>query len=151
MKKIIVILTVVFCLSSTAGFAAQFTFFGEDINANTEPERDRLFPPYPNAGSAETAFLSNLVGVGTEDFEGLALGAPPPGGLPVSFPGAGTATLLGSGFVGTPPFPGFDTDLTGIYPISGSQYWDSGSLFNITSSAPIAAFGFYGVDIGDFG
>jgi hypothetical protein len=39
----------------------------------------------------------------------------------------------------------------GRFATSGSQYLEvSQSAFNITFSSPVAAFGFYGTDIGDF-
>ena len=150
MRKIIVILTVLFCLGSTSSFAAQFPFDGEDINTNSDPEKYRLWD-YPNANAAMSLFTGALIGVGTQDFEGFtpfADGAP----LLIDFPGSTEdvkATLKGGGFVGT-PIPGYETDTTGIYPISGTKYWDSGSNFSIEFSSPVAAFGFYGVDIGDF-
>jgi hypothetical protein len=99
----------------------------------------------PNADGTQAAFLANLVGVGTETFEGFADGSDAP--LAVTFPGAGTATLLGSGFIDNVPS---GTNGVGRFPISGNQYWDSSFSFSINFSAPVAAFGFYGVDIGDF-
>jgi hypothetical protein len=61
--------------------------------------------------------------------------------------GAGTATFTGIGEIANVP----SGDFAGRYPISGNQYFDTGSDFTITFSTAIAAFGFYGVDIGDFG
>jgi len=62
--------------------------------------------------------------------------------------GAGTATFTGTGQIAN--VPSGDNGF-GRYPISGNQYFDTGSVFTITFSTAIAAFGFFGVDIGDFG
>jgi hypothetical protein len=125
--------------------AAPVTFFGEDLHNDD----DTRIPAHPNADAARIAFLSNLVGVGTETFELIADGTGAP--LVLVFPGAGNATLTGSGEVESVPV---GTDGNGRYPISGSNFWNAvagGDDFVIEFSAPIAAFGFYGVDIGDFG
>ena len=121
--------------------AAIITFFGEDAGLG---EATRL-PSHPNADAARNDFFANLVGVGTETFEGFATGAMSP--LAVSF-GSTTATLIGGGFVDTVPT---GTNGFGRYPISGNNYWETSSAMSLTFSNPIAAFGFYGVDIGDFG
>jgi hypothetical protein len=128
--------------------AVPVTFFGEDLNTN---EAIRL-AAHPNSDAARAAFLANLVGVGTETFEGFVGDGTEPAPLTLTFPGAGTATLNGDGLV-------LDLDtllgsttltLTGEYPISGSNYWSS-SDFSITFGTPVAAFGFFGTDIGDVG
>lgn len=96
--------------------------------------------------TARTSFLNALTeGVGTETFEGLLSGARNP---TLTFPGAGTATLTGSGSVSRSPN-------SGAGPVSGTSYYlvstGSGSspTFSITFANPIAAFGFYGRDLGD--
>ncbi|RMH04982.1 MAG: hypothetical protein D6704_10215 [Nitrospirae bacterium] len=122
--------------------AAPLTFFGEDLGLG---EGTRL-PAHPNADAAQAAFLSNLVGVGTEDFESFADGTSAP--LTLTFPGVGTATLMGSGNVNEVPT---GTNGVGRYPISGTKYWETGSICNIEFSNPVAAFGFFGIDIRDFG
>lgn len=121
-----------------AAIAAPVTFFGEDIhNTNT-------LLANPNSNAARNNFLSNLTGVGTENFEGFATGATPP--IALTFPGAGTATLNGGGQIQSGPDGG------GRYAISGSKYYSADTAnFNITFSSAISAFGFYGIDIGDFG
>lgn len=128
--------------------AALLEFFGEDLNPGFS---------VPAGGSAETArnlFLSNLVGVGTETFEGFAVGTGTP--LAIDFPGSGgaiTATISGNGLVennagnggsGGNAFGRFNTTP------GGSQYWEASSAFSIDFSSPISAFGFYATDIGDF-
>jgi hypothetical protein len=67
------------------------------------------------------------------------------------FPGAGTATLSGAGGEVR------NSSTAGRFAISGTQFYtaqsaDGGAAtFTIDFSTPVAAFGFYGTDIGDFG
>jgi hypothetical protein len=123
---------------SGAALAAPVTFFGQDLT----PTNSEI--AHPNSDAAQTALLSALVGVGTETFESFASGTAPP--IALTFPGAGTATLSGSGSVQS------GADGAGRYPISGSKYYNASSgNFSISFSSAIAAFGFYGVDIGDYG
>ncbi|TAD78080.1 MAG: PEP-CTERM sorting domain-containing protein [Oscillatoriales cyanobacterium] len=120
-------------------------FFGEDPNNSaTSPLLST-----PNANSAEASFLSNLIGVGTETFEGLPNGAGGP--LSLTFPGAGTATLTGPGRISA--VTSGQTNGTGRYAISGQKFWEvsANGMFTVNFSDPVAAFGFYGVDLGDFG
>lgn len=122
--------------------AAPLIFFGEDLGAG---EATRLAAT-PNANAARTNFFSNLVGVGTETFEGFAANTNTP--IPVVFPSAGTATIGGGGAVISVPT---GTNGFGRYPISGNQFLQASSAaLTIAFSAPVAAFGFYGIDIGDF-
>ena len=102
-----------------------------------------------DAAAARNDFLAALGGgVGTEDFEGIAVGTDAP--LSLIFPGSTgsiTATLTGGGaeIIGSPG--------SGRFATSGSNYvgTSSGGDFNIGFSSPIAAFGFFGTDLGDFG
>jgi hypothetical protein len=129
-------------LSAGASFALQTTFFGEDLGLGEELR----LPFAPNADNARTNFFSNLEGVGTEDFEDFSTGQSIP--LTADFGAAGTATITGSGSVVT---EASGTNGFGRYPISGDNYWETSSAsFVLSFSAPIAAFGFYGIDFGDF-
>jgi hypothetical protein len=96
-----------------------------------------------NSTAARNSFLSNLSGVGTENFESFSDGDIPP--LNLNFPGSLTATLTGSGAVqsGTG---------AGRFATSGSNFIeiDSGNNFQISFGTAISAFGFNGTDIGDF-
>jgi hypothetical protein len=123
--------------------SAAYTFFGEDLGLGESTP----LPSHPNADSARNNFVGSLIGVGTETFESYASGTGAP--LLITFPGAGTATLYGTGSINVVPTG--STNGFGRYAISGTHYWDSDSTFSITFSNPVAAFGFYGVDIGDFG
>lgn len=129
--------------TAPATAAVQKIFFGEDLG---QGEWTPL-TAFPNAQAAEAEFLSYLVGVGTETFEGFATYALAP--LALTFPGAGSATLSGFGYVYN-VLPGY-TNGVGRYAISGSRYWEAdSSSFAVQFTSPIAAFGFYGTDIGDF-
>ncbi len=126
---------------------AYTTFSGIDNNGSAAVP----LASTPNSSAAETSFKSNLTGVGTETFETRSGSAP----LALTFPGAGTATLLGGGSV-VSVTPG-TTNGFGRYSVpsaSSSRYWEVvagvGGGFDVTFSAAIAAFGFYGIDIGDF-
>lgn len=108
----------------------------------------------PNSSAAESSFKSQLVGVGTETFEGFATGTSGPLGL--SFAGAGTATLSGGNGGVAAVVAGTDNGF-GRYSIpsaTSSKYWEvtagSSGDFVVSFSQAIAAFGFYGIDIGDF-
>jgi hypothetical protein len=127
------------CTTAQAGTT---TFFGEDLGLG---EGTRL-TTHANADAARASFLAGLTGVGTEDFESFAAGTMAP--LAVVFPGAGTATLLGNGEIFE--VPAGQTNGFGRYPISGIRYWEASDEFRITFDQPIAAFGFYATDVGDF-
>lgn len=129
---------------SSAAWAAPTFYFGEDLGVG---DGSGLRVPFPNALAARTSFLSALTaGVGTEDFESHS-GAGTP--LTLTFAGAGTANLTGGGSVSTVIPPA--TNGVGRYGTSGQNYWEATTTFGITFSDPVAAFGFYGIDIGDFG
>src|SRR5436190_24269055 len=124
-------------LASTnlSAVAAPVTFYGEDLNVGALPT--------PNSDVARNAFFSNLTGVGTETFDGIAVGTVNP---VLNFPVAGTATLTGGGQVSSGP------DGAGRFPISGSNwYFTAANSAGITFGSAISAFGFYATDIGDYG
>lgn len=105
----------------------------------------------PNSTSAEVAFKLNLIGVGTENFESQATGGTTP--LTLNFGLAGNATLQGgSGFVNS--VAAGSTNGVGRYSVpGGTQYFETvaggSSSFSIDFQQDVAAFGFYGIDIGD--
>ena len=143
MRASIIGLVAVFVLGvSGAAFAVPSVFFGEDLGLGEYTP----LSSWTNSTNAEADFLSYLTGVGTEDFEGFTNGQGAPLGL--VFPGAGTATLQGTGNIEAVT-PG-TTNGFGRYGTSGYNYWESGSSFSIDFGSPVAAFGFYGIDIGDF-
>lgn len=116
--------------------AAPITFFGEDTSTSGELG--------PNSTAARNDFLSNLSGVGNEDFESFASGSSAP--LNLTFPGSGgtlDATLTGTGSIATSG--------PGRFATSGSNFWEvSTGSFVIDFTDPVSAFGFNGIDIGDF-
>jgi hypothetical protein len=148
-----------FSAVATLGIAgnaqAYTTFFGEDLNSSNSTPLSSI----PNASAAEASFKSNLSNVGTENFESQATGASAP--LALTFPGFGggslNAILSGGGGAVASVTPG-TTNNAGRYSIpsaSSSKYWQvsagGGGNFTITFAQSIAALGFYGIDIGDFG
>ncbi|MEO1688130.1 MAG: VPLPA-CTERM sorting domain-containing protein [Pseudomonadota bacterium] len=128
----------------TAGPAAALpvTFFGEDQSPAGSVD------PAGAPAVAQGDFLATLAaGVGTEDFETRPVGDFAT--LGISFPGstgAITATLSG---------PDLEVDGSagsGRFATSGSRFveLDDGEML-IEFSDPIAAFGFFGTDVGDIG
>lgn len=110
---------------------------------------------FPNASGAESDFLSNLVGVGTEDFEGFATGTGEP--LNLTFPGStGNITATLSGGSGAVKFvPVGSTNGAGRYGTSGTNFWEvaagGSNNFQVEFDTAVGAFGFFGIDVGDFG
>ena len=118
--------------------AAPIIFFGEN---QTDP-----FAIGTDPAAARSSFLSNLTGVGTEDFEGLFTSSGSP--LDIMFAGSVgniTATITGDGSIDNDTGAGRFNTSTG-----GSQWWEVSGLFSINFDTAISAFGFYGTDIGDF-
>lgn len=103
-------------------------------------------------------FLAALVGVGSEGFESLTVGADGP--FVLTFPGTSgdvTATLQSV----DPEFPNdveVRADQTGGGEFfgrwnttpGGSKFIQASYDFEIVFSSPVSAFGFYGTDVGDF-
>ncbi len=114
------------------------TFFGENLNPSGAVSGAPL--------TAHDDFLSALSsGVGTENFESFAPGQGGP--LTLTFPGSTgniMATLTGAGGINS------NGVCCGRFATSGSNIWEGSGQFSIDFSSPIAAFGFYGTDIGDF-
>lgn len=120
---------------SLSAQAAPVNFFGLDDSGGGN------LLVQPNSDAARNSFFSNLVGVGTETFESYAIGTSAP--LALSFGSAGTATLTGTGVLAGPPQTGSNQ-----YGITNSKYWFTNTGdFTINFSGPVAAFGFYGIDI----
>jgi hypothetical protein len=120
------------------------TYFGEDQSA------DSGAGALTNSIAAEQLFLSNLSGAGTETFESFADGDPASN---IIFPGVGTATISSTtGSVVEGLILDQNNTPVGRFPVLGSSKYyevDDGT-FTIDFAAPVAAFGFYGTDIGDF-
>ena len=114
------------------------TYFGEDLDwysSNVSTASD----------AASAAFQSSLIGVGTEDFESFAAGTTAP--VVTDFGVAGTATLTGVGSISNLNTGGFVSRRA----YSGTNFWETNTgAFTINFSQAIAAFGFYGIDLGDF-
>ena len=119
--------------------AAIEMFFGEDFVAGDRSE------PRPNSDEARTAFLSDLLGAVTEDFEAFSRKAEAP--LVLDF-GPDTATISGRHLKIR------KGGENGRFATSGNRYLDTkvtdltGSL-TVSFSSPQAAMGFYGIDMAD--
>lgn len=131
--------------------AAPATFFGEDLNNSGTT----ALKSTPNADAAKAEFLSYLKGTSTENFESIKTGTVVP--LELTFNGSAgklTATLFGGGGLVSTVTPG-QTNSVGRYATSGRNFFevDAGSknTFVTMFGTPIAAFGFHGIDVGDFG
>ncbi len=145
MKKILTIFAVALLMFGANAEASITTFFGIDDNANGS------FVSNGNAETARNDFLSNLTGVGTEDFETQTPGNT--NSIALSFPGSNGS--ISGNMTGT-DLEIEDNSSSGRFATSGSQYVEVATTNNATDfmidfSDPIAAFGFYATDLGDFG
>lgn len=141
-------------LAYSGSASAYLLYFGEDVNDSATVPLTSI----PNSSGAASSFMSKLSGVGTETFEGIDPALPMPSPLTLSFPGgpAMTAELIGSGAV--QEVPKGSTDGAGRYSIpsaTSTRYYEAAAgtagNFEILFGQAISAFGFYGIDIGDFG
>lgn len=126
-------------LFTAAPLSAQTTFRGQSLN-----------PGQTVTGAALTArnsFNGGLAAsVATQDFESIPMGSIA-SGLTLNFGFAGNATIQGSGSV-------TNTVFSDAFATSGSRYVlatvGPSSSFEVTFAQRVAAFGFYGTDLGDF-
>lgn len=165
MKKCLtaVSVAVLGCLLS-GGASAYVTTFAEDLHNNPNAPLIGL----PNSTAAEGKFLGDLTGARVEDFEGQpgctgASNLCTAQSLTLSFQGSGGvalgATLSGGGGYVRSVAPGTSESGRHSVPSSSSRnFWraeastsSSGNPFMLSFDSDVAAFGFYGVDIGDFG
>lgn len=127
---------------SFAAQAAPVTFFGEDLNPGGD---SHTLSSFPNSTAARNSLFTNLVGVGTETFDGFSVGTVSPTAV-FNVPSGTVHATLNGGTIAT------GNDGAGRYPISSPNYLFAGtSSFTVNFDTPIAAFGFFGTDIGDFG
>ena len=149
MKKTLTALAIAFLGTLCAGssFAYQITR-GEDPNGNPT-----IIPPFPNSTNAQLRFFGRST-LQVENFENQTVG---PGPLTLVFGSSNTAVsaTLSGGNGGVQSLIGNPTDGRFSVP-GGNKFWaatatSSGDTFNIAFSANVEAFGFFGIDIGDFG
>ena len=131
--------------SPLAANAVPTIHFGQDVGLGEATP----LAAFPNSTAAQASFLAGLINPGVETFETRSGGVP----QAISFGAAGTATLTGGGNVEI--WADGVTNGFGRYGITGDadgdeRFWQAGVDFAITFSAPVAAFGFFGIDIGDF-
>ncbi|MDA8094832.1 MAG: PEP-CTERM sorting domain-containing protein [Betaproteobacteria bacterium] len=116
--------------------ATPVTFFGEDGNPTGSTPI-----AHPNSDAAQASFFANLTNIGTDGMDTVASGVTT---VPVNFANGVTATLTGGTIQ--------NYSSAGRFAISSPNYYNTFSdTFDIGFSSPIAAFGFYATDIGDFG
>jgi hypothetical protein len=115
-------------------FCGEDTATGQQVRPGQPPVLQRV------------AVLDRLINVGNEDFESFSLRATGPYAL--SFPG--TAGALTGSLDPTGEGEILRTLTEGRFPTSGRQYMESVE-FGVTFSQPVAAFGFYSTDAGDYG
>lgn len=123
-------------LGLSAPMSAQTIFFGENQN----PGGAATGAPV----DARNDFLARLSGVSTESFESFAVGSSPEA---ITFTGsAGTITASFSPGTGTVR----DSSTAGRFATDGANFFSTSSIFEANFSTPVAAFGFFGTDVGDF-
>lgn len=121
--------------ASFSAAAAPSIFFGEDTSTAG-------IALGPNAAAARSDFLGNLSGVGTQDFESLVNPEP----FNIQFPG--TTVTLDASLTGN---IAISTSGPGRFATSGTNFLQATTGdFTITFATAISAFGFNGIDIGDF-
>ena len=130
-----------------AAFGAATVFFDRDLH---ESDTERL-GAFPNSQAQRNMFVGSLPAsmMFEDDLESIAANTFNP---TMGFGGAVDASVTGG--VIREAQPGM-TDNHGRYPVSGLNYMNLGDaeetgIMTITFSQPISAFGFYGIDIGDF-
>lgn len=165
MKNTLTLLSVAALGSLTALPAGAFiTSFAEDVqNSATSP-----LTVLPKTSAAESKFLAGITGERVENFEGLAACAGPIAGctpttVDLSFASSDSkplkATLSGGGgFVRSVPSGTAEAGRYSVPSATSTNFWraEAGTAaaadpFKILFDTDVAAFGFYGVDIGDFG
>lgn len=108
----------------------------------------------PNANTARDAFLALVEDAVTEDFEGFREFKGFLTGLSLNFGALGTSSLQstdGNRSMWVDTVTRGTTNTVGRYAISGTNYLQvSSSYFQLSFSSPVSAFGFHGIDIGDF-
>lgn len=139
-----IIFGIVLFVTSTTVVAVPIFFFGEDLATG------RTVPPAGNAAKARANFLNSLTsGVGVEDFESFESTDVAPYNL--SFPGSTgniSATLTNAGGI-CDGINNCVAPASGEFATSGDKWLFTEESLAVTFSDPIAAFGFYGTDIGD--
>ncbi len=141
--------------------SAYSTFLGQDANGNPTLILDINNPASctlaaPCAAAAQAAFFGSSTPQ-VENFEGPTLTVGQPAPLTLAFGSGNTAvnaTLLGAGG----KVQSVTTPTDGRYSVpGGTKFWEatatssSSTTFSISFDAKVEAFGFVGIDIGDFG
>ena len=135
-------------LTAGPASASTMTFLGQDAGLG---DGNGALALHPLSDAARNSFFSYLVNIRTETFESFAVGpvSTPPGlespSVEATFNGDATAGVyMAGGALGGLPL--------GRYPVSGEKYYEDGtnSSLSVVFMNPIRAFGFYGIDVGDW-
>jgi len=144
MERLGVILIAVFVLLAAGTANGAVTVFSAKDTGSGE---STPLASWPNSDAAAASFLAGLSGVGTESFEGFA-DDQPMNGETLTF-GAVTATF--SGAMSVNDVPSGSTNGKGRYATDGTKYLEGTTdEFTVAFNTAVAAFGFFGIDIGDF-
>lgn len=122
--------------AATSANAAVELFFGENLTPGGAVSGDPV--------TARDSFYDRLLGTSVEDFESFFAGATPANLTFAGSAGDITASFTGAGEV-QGPFSG-----VGRFATSGQRWYETSAGLSINFSSEVAAFGFYGTDIGDF-
>jgi len=145
----LLVLAYTLVLTSTT-HAAPMIIYGHDRGLG---EQVRLTET-PNADAARDTFLALVDDAITENFEGFEEYAGYQTGLTLDLGALGTSTLQSTdnnNSMWVDAVASGTTNTVGRYAISGVNYLQvSSSYFQLSFSRPVTAFGFYGIDIGDF-
>lgn len=143
MKTILTLAAAASTLASGLAAAAPLTFFGEDGGLG----ETTALSAHPNADAARDDFFASLSGTNnaTQSFETFTPSTDlVAGALTVDFGALGSA-VLNEGFISEEPFGG-------RYAISGKKFWETSTTsFTVHFSSAVIGFGFYGIDVGDYG
>jgi len=108
---------------------------------------------FPNSAAERNRFLANLTGVGTENFSQFRAGTYTQ--LPLTFSGASSATLRNADGSRNLRIRNQEDEGLDLFATSPENYLNTlaggAGRFVVDFASPVAAFGFYGVDIGDQG
>ena len=143
MKRFLVVVMAALFLASSA--QAAMTFYAEDVGTGNELIR---LAAWPNSDAAAANFKAALSNYGVETFESFADNTLM-NEKTLNFGSVG-ATFYGPAAMTVQEVP-TGTNGLGRYPTDGSKYLEgSTSQFRIEFNRDITAFGFYGIDIGDW-
>jgi hypothetical protein len=152
MQKLVAITMAVLFIAGSAQAASVF-YTAEDPGTGNE-----LLPlaAWPNSDAMRVTFESNLISSYVESFEGIA-GGTLMNGVTINNLGGSAVSATFTGAVGpgiqmtVVDLPAGTTNGWGRYPTEGTKYLETSTeFFQVEFDQAITAFGFYGIDLGDY-